>query len=191
MKDYKNREIKELSLLFEISSRLNESLDLKTALRPILQLIAEHMDIQRGTLTILNRSKGEIAIEEAYGLRPEEQAKGRYQVGEGITGKAIATGQPIVVPNIAAEPLFLDRTGARERLDKSDIAFICVPVKIGSEVIGALSADRSHGEEISLQDDVRLLTIIASTISQAVHLRQHAEEELDRMRRRTGVSMTN
>ena len=182
MKDYKNREIKELSLLFEISSRLNESLDLKTALRPILQLIAEHMDIQRGTLTILNRSKGEIAIEEAYGLRPEEQAKGRYRVGEGITGKAIATGQPIVVPNIAAEPLFLDRTGARERLDKSDIAFICVPVKIGSEVIGALSADRSHGEEISLQDDVRLLTIIASTISQAVHLRQHAEEELDRMR---------
>jgi len=182
MNDFKNREIKELSLLFEISTKLNESLDLKTVLRPILRLTAEHMDIHRGTLTILNRNKGEIAIEEAYGLRPEEQAKGRYRVGEGITGKVIDTGHPIVVPNIADEPLFLDRTGARRRLNKNDIAFICVPVKIGSEVIGALSADRSHGEEISLQDDVRLLTIIASTISQAVHLRQHAEEELDRMR---------
>lgn len=83
MNDFKNREIKELSLLFEISTKLNESLDLKTVLRPILRLTAEHMDIHRGTLTILNRNKGEIAIEEAYGLRPEEQAKGRYRVGRG------------------------------------------------------------------------------------------------------------
>jgi Nif-specific regulatory protein len=56
-----------------------------------------------------------------------------------------------------------------------------VPVKIGTEVIGALSADRLHNEDISLDDDVRLLTIIASTISQAVRLRQLAQEELEKM----------
>ena len=77
------------------------------------------MDIHRGTLTILNRNKGEIAIEEAYGLRPEEQAKGRYRLGEGVTGKVIDTGQPIVVPNIANEPMFLDKTGARQRLTRT------------------------------------------------------------------------
>ena len=182
MSDQRGREIRELSLLFEISTKLSESLDLKAVLKPILQLTAEHMHIQRGTLTILNRNKGEIAIEEAYGLRPEEQAKGRYRLGEGVTGRVIDTGQPIIVPNIAREPMFLDKTGARQSLNKSDIAFICVPIKIGTEAIGALSADRPSGEAGSLQDDVRLLTIIASTISQAVHLRQHAEEEIDRMR---------
>lgn len=181
MGDQKTREIKELSLLFDISTRLSESLDLKTVLKPILRLIAEYMDILRGTLTILNRTKGEIAIEEAYGLRPEEQAKGRYRMGEGITGKVIDTGQPIIVPNIAEEPLFLDRTGSRRLVNKKDIAFICVPIKMGSEVIGALSADRLHNEGISLDDDVRLLTIIASSISQAVRLRQHAQEELEKM----------
>jgi Nif-specific regulatory protein len=183
MGDHKNREIKELSLLFEISTKLSETLDLKAVLRPILQLTAEHMEILRGTLTILNRNRGEIVIEEAYGLRPEEQAKGRYRMGEGITGKVITTGQPIIVPRIADEPLFLDRTGSRQHVNKSDIAFICVPVKIGTEVIGSLSADRLIvREDVSLEDDLRLLTIIASSISQAVRLRQLGQEEIEKMR---------
>ena len=182
MGDQGNREVKELSLLFDISARLSESLDLKTVLRPILHLIAGHMEIPRGTLTILNRAREEIAIEEAYGLRPDEQARGRYRMGEGVTGKVIDTGQPVVVPNIADEPLFLDRTGSRKNVNKRDVAFICVPIRIGSEVIGALSADRLHNEGMSLENDVRLLTIIASSISQAVRLRQLAQEELEKMR---------
>jgi Nif-specific regulatory protein len=140
------------------------------------------MGIPRGTLTILNRNRGEIAIEEAYGLRPEERAKGKYRMGEGITGKVIDTGRPAIIPRISEEPLFLDKTGSRKHLNKSDIAFICVPIKIGNEVMGAISADRPSKEERSLKDDVRLLTIIASSISQAVRLRQHAQEELEKVR---------
>ncbi len=177
-----SREIKELSLLFEISKKLSETLDLERVLKPILQMMAEHMEMLRGTLTILNRKRGEIIIEEAYGLRPEEQAKGKYRMGEGITGKVIDTGQPAIIPRISDEPLFLDRTGSRKDLNKKDITFICVPIKIGSEVIGALSVDRLFSEKISFKEDVRLLTIIASTISQAVWLRQLAQEELEKVR---------
>ncbi|MGA2108346.1 MAG: GAF domain-containing protein, partial [Syntrophorhabdales bacterium] len=181
-KNVASREIRELSLLFEIARSLSEGLDLKTVLKPILRMIAEHMGIPRGTLTILNRKKGEIAIEESYGLRPEEQAKGRYRMGEGITGKVIDTGQPAIVPRISEEPLFLDRTGSRKHLDKGDIAFLCVPIRMGSEVIGAISADRPSAENGALDEDVRLLTIIGSCISQAVRLRQLADEEVEKIR---------
>ena len=177
-----SREIRELSLLFEISKKLGEALDLKKALKPVLQMMGEHMTMLRGTLTVLNRKRGEIIIEEAYGLLPEEQAKGKYRMGEGITGKVIDTGQPAIVPRISDEPLFLDRTGSRRNLNKEDITFICVPIKIGSEVIGALSVDRLFDEKISFKEDVRLLTIIASAISQAVRLRQLAQEELEKVR---------
>jgi Nif-specific regulatory protein len=177
-----SREIKELSLLFEISTKLSETLDLKRALKPILQLMAEHMKMLRGTLTVLNRKTGEIVIEEAYGLQPEEKAKGKYRVGEGITGKVIATGKPAIVPRISDEPLFLDRTGSRRDRNKRDIAFICVPIKIGTEVIGALSVDRLFSEKISFEEDVRLLTIIAASISQAVRLRQLGQEELEKVK---------
>ncbi len=176
-----SRELKELSLLFEISTKLSETLDLKAVLKPILQMTAEYMEIPRGTLTILNRNRGEIVIEEAYGLRPEEQAKGKYLMGEGITGKVIETGQPAIIPRVSDEPLFLDKTGSRKNLDKRNIAFICVPVKIGSEIIGALSADRRLKETVTFEEDVRLLTIIASSISQAVRLRQLAQEELEKV----------
>jgi Nif-specific regulatory protein len=177
-----SREIRELSLLFDISTKLSEGLDLKAVLKPILQMTAEHMGIPRGTLTILNRNRGEIAIEEAYGLRPEERAKGKYLMGEGITGRVIDTGKPAIIPRISEEPFFLDKTGSRKHLNKSDIAFICVPIKIGNEVMGAISADRPSKEEKFLKDDARLLTIIASSISQAVRLRQHAQEELEKVR---------
>ncbi len=179
MEAKKSRDLKELALLLEISRKLSESLDLKTVLKPILEMTASHMDIERGMLTILNRRNGEIVLEEAYGLRPEERAKGKYRMGEGITGRVIITGEPALIPRIADEPDFLDKTGSRRHLNKSDIAFVCVPIKSGSEVIGALSADRSTSSMRTLEEDARLLTIIASNISQAVRLRQSAQEELD------------
>ncbi len=176
-----SREIKELTLLYKISRELGETLDLNAVLQPVLETMAEFMEMHRGTLTILNRETGEIAIEEAYGLSPDERSKGKYRLGEGVTGKVIATGETAIVPRISDEPLFLDRTGSRNSPDRADIAFICVPIKIGNEVIGALSVDRLFGDAVSFDEDVRLLTIIASTISQAVRLRQLAQEEMENL----------
>lgn len=180
--DRVSREIKELTLLFEISKKLGESLDLKAALKFVLQIMAENMEMPRGALTILNRASGEIAIEESYGLLPEEEVRGKYLMGEGITGRVIDSGETVIVPRISESPVFLDRTGSREKLDKRDIAFICVPIKIGNEVIGTISVDRLINSGTSFEKDVRLLTIIASTVSQAVRLRQLAQEELDEIK---------
>jgi len=170
-------EIPELLLLFEISRNLDRSLDLRDVVGPVLEAIAKHMGMMRGTLTLLNRDTGEIFIEAAHGLSESQKERGRYRPGEGVTGKVVKTGRPVVVPHISDEPLFLDRTGARKGLQKKDISFICAPIKLGNEVIGALSADRLFDAGVSLQEDVRLLSIIASMISQAVRLRQSAQEE--------------
>src|SRR5208337_2412204 len=109
-------ELLTLPMLFEISRQLGETLDLKTVLAPVLRLMAVHMDMLRGTLTIVNRETGDIFIDEAYGLLPEQQARGKYLPGEGITGKVIATGNPVIVPRISDDPQFLDRTGSRKNL---------------------------------------------------------------------------
>lgn len=173
------KEIKELSLLFEISQILTRSLDLSEVLEPVLISMAERLEMLRGTITLLNRETGEIYIEEAFGLSEIQKERGRYRIGEGITGKVIQTGEPAVVRDISEEPQFLNRTGAR--INKKDISFICVPIKIGNEAIGALSADRLFSDEVSLKEDVRLLSIIASMIAQAVRLRQSALEERQRL----------
>ena len=176
-----SREVRELSLLCEISRQLDNSLDLRDVVGPVLKEMADRMGMMNGTLTLLNRQTGQISIETAFGLSASQQERGRYRPGEGVTGKVIQTGEPAVVPRIADEPLFLNRTGARKRLRKSDISFVCVPIKLGNEVIGALSADRLFTEDVSFREDVRLLSIIASMIAQAVRLRQSAQEERERL----------
>jgi Nif-specific regulatory protein len=173
----KSREMSELSLLYEVSQALGRSLDIREVVGLVMNALTEKMGMTRGTLTLLNRNSGEMYIETAHGLSEMQKKMGRYQIGEGVTGKVVQTGQPAIVPHISDEPLFLDRTGSRKDLQKTDISYICVPIKIGTEVIGALSADRLFDETISLKEDVRLLSIIASMVAQAVRLRQQTQEE--------------
>jgi Nif-specific regulatory protein len=175
------REVQELLLLFEISHTLDRSLDLRDVVGPVLELIARHMGMLRGTLTLLNRKSGEIFIEAAHGLSETQKIRGRYRPGEGVIGQVVKTGAPAVIPHISDEPLFLDRTGARKGMKKEDISFLCVPIKIENEVVGTLSADRLFDAEVALEEDVRLLSIIASMIAQAVRLRQSAQEERHRL----------
>ena len=175
------REIKELSLLFEITQLLNRSPNLGEVLASLLQMMAERMGMLRGTITILNRETGELSIDAAFGLSPEERSRGRYKLGEGVTGQVVQTGQPVVVPRISEEPLFLDRTQARSRdsaRSSTDISFICVPIRLGEECVGALSADRLCSDAAACREDVRLLSIVASLIAQAVRLRQSGQEQM-------------
>jgi Nif-specific regulatory protein len=173
------REIAEINLLFEISNTLDMSIDLKDVLGPVLAKMADHMSMLRGTITILDRRTGEIFIDEAYGLSESQKERGRYRIGEGVTGMVVRTGKPAVVPRISREPLFLDRTGARNGPQKEDVSFICVPIIIENEVIGTLSADRLFEEAVSYDEDIRLLSIIASMIAQAVNLRQSAQDIIE------------
>ena len=176
-------ELKEMSLLFEISQKLDISMDLKEVLGPVLKIMAEHMNMHRGTVTILNKETKEIVIDEAYGLSKEQRAMGRYKLGEGITGKVVQNGEPIVVPRISEETGFLNRTKVKERLNQNDISFICVPIKIGKEIIGALSFDRFYNPKKSLDNDARLIKLIASLIAQAVKLRQSSQEQILELKR--------
>ncbi|MCX5851098.1 MAG: GAF domain-containing protein [Deltaproteobacteria bacterium] len=171
-----NRETRELALLWEVSRLLGQSMDLAKIGAPILRALDKNMGMSRGFFTLLNRETGDIVIEASHGFSEAQISRGRYRIGEGVVGKVVETGRPMVVPRVSEEPLFLDRTGARKNLDKKDISFICVPVRVQSEIIGTLSADRIFDESVSLNEDLRLLTIIASMLAQAVKYRQQAEE---------------
>jgi Nif-specific regulatory protein len=171
----------ELSILLEVTQILDSSLDMRTVVEPVLEAITRSLEMKLATLTLVSRQTGEITIEAAYGLSPSQKRKGRYKLGEGITGKVIQTGKTAVVPRISQEPLFLDRTGARAAAGAAEHSFICVPIKMGREVIGALSADRPAGTPAELQEDARILSIVASLIAQAVRLRQSAQEEKERL----------
>lgn len=111
-----------LTCLYEITSAIHSTLDLRKALYRVLDLLSQYLGMKRGSITLLNPERSEIHIEVAHGISSAAKAKGRYKLGEGITGRVIASGKPIAVPDIEAEPLFLGRTGARTTKGKEKIS---------------------------------------------------------------------
>jgi Nif-specific regulatory protein len=174
------RELMELSTLYEVSKAVTSSVRLEEIMSRILAVLHEKMGMERGTLALLDDQTRELSIEVAHGLDRKAIRLGRYRIGEGITGKVVETGEPIVVPNVGDNPLFLNRTGARD-ISRGNIAFICVPIKIDDKTTGVLSVDRLFRENISFEEDLRLLTIISSIIAQAVRVHQLFKKEKQKL----------
>ncbi len=175
-------EMKELTLLFDISISLNKSKNIKDVLYQILEMMAKYIGMERGTITLLNKGSSEINIEEAYGLSNEEKARGKYKVGEGIIGKVVKSGMSVYIPKISDEPQFLDKTKSRNKINKEDVSFLCVPIKHDKEVIGTLSVDRVFNNNLSFEEDIRLISIIGSMISLSLKARQEELEEVERLK---------
>lgn len=173
----KGIEQRKLGALLEISQVLSTSLDLKRALVRLLEILAQHQQMQRGTITLLDSNTKEILIEVAPDLTAAQMDKGRYKLGEGITGRVVASGRPVIVPKISQEPLFLNRTGARRQSQRGEISFICVPIVINGTPVGALSVDLKFAKERDFEPKIEFLTIVAAMVAQNVHLSRLLESE--------------
>jgi Nif-specific regulatory protein len=181
--------IEEITLLYEISKTLNEQLDLKKSLYRVLDILANKMNMVRGTITILNPLRNEIHIEVAHGISKTAMERGRYKLGEGIVGRVIETGRPEAIPKISEEPQFLNRTGTRKFIGDQELSFICVPIKKGQNCIGALCIDKPFDETYLLKDGEKLLMVIAAMVaSHVINLetiqmeKEHLREENRRLR---------
>ncbi len=174
--------IEEVTMLYEITKALNEHLVLKKSLYKVLDILSNSMNMIRGTITILNPMRNEINIEVAHDLPRNAMEKVKYKLGEGITGRVIETGKPVSIPKISEEPLFLDRTGSRRKEKDRAQSFICVPVKKGKQVIGALSVDRPFDETYSLSSGERLLSVVATMIASHVIKLETIQMEKERLR---------
>ena len=109
----------ELSILTEIGQILSSTLELREAFGKMMQIISEKLDMNRGALVLLDESTGRLRTEAATGMTPEEIDRGKYALGEGVTGNVVATGRARIIPDVRSEPDFLNRTG---RLDPASNA---------------------------------------------------------------------
>ncbi|MEA3468856.1 MAG: sigma 54-interacting transcriptional regulator [Thermodesulfobacteriota bacterium] len=175
--------LEDLRCLYEITKSLASSTDLKECLSRTMETIDSMKQMENGTVTIINPGTGKLEIEVAHGINAEGRKRGKYQIGEGITGRVVASGEPIIVPHIADEPMFLNKTRARGDLSNQTRSFLCVPIREGKQIIGALSVDRIYQEGISEADaDLRFLTILSSLIAQTTHRIQTVNQEQDDLR---------
>ncbi|MCX5805516.1 MAG: sigma 54-interacting transcriptional regulator [Proteobacteria bacterium] len=174
----------ELAALHAIAKILAQPTDLRDELEQVLQEMSLRLGMQRGMISLFDRDKNEVWLDIAHDVNIEGMDV-TYKPGEGITGEVAQTGRPIAVANLGHATHFLDRTGARRHLNRSELAFLCVPIMYDDHVVGVLSADKVAREVESLDKELAMLSSIAELTAKFVHIRA-LEEENRRLRKIVG-----
>ena len=172
------RDARRLSTLLEVSQALSGTLNLKAAMQRVLQTLIRHHSVVRGMVTLLR--EGELQVEAVEGF--EDRARSiRIKVGEGITGKVVESGKPIVVPRVSKEPTFLNLAPRRLDHQKQELTFICVPIMLNRQAVGALAVDLKFKAERDYDSSVKFFGIASSMIGQALNVQRMVEEERRRL----------
>ena len=168
------RESRRLSTLLEVSQALSGTLNLRSALHRVLEILSKHHGTVRSIVAFLHDS--ELRVEAADGIDGPSHAV-RYRLGEGIIGRVVESSRPIVVPRVSKEPAFLNRAAKRPDVAKDELSFICVPILLNRRAVGAIGVDLRFNPDRDYDRYVKFLGIVASSIAQAVKIQRLVEED--------------
>lgn len=168
--------MEQLDALCGVSRVLSAGAGRQDALRHVLYVLDKELGLNRGTITLLAPDGNQARIEAVHDLSEEKSRIVTYRIGEGVTGQVMETGKAAIVARVSREPLFLNRF-ERWNVTKQELSFICVPISVGDDVIGTISVDRPFDENAPLDEEVRILGIVASMIANDLRARREATIE--------------
>ena len=177
---------RDLEVLAKIGELLASQPGQRQMLAAVLDELERELGMIRGTIMLLSSDGSELFVELARNVANAERKDVRYRRGEGILGAVVETGQAAIVPRISEEPRFTNRIYHRDEEESGDASFLCVPIRLGAEVVGTLSVDLPVTESPQLAKRARLLSIVANMIAfdvksrrtEALHQQQLEEENL-------------
>ena len=174
----------ELLLMREVMCLIGKSLAPGVVMREMLHLMSELLGLNRGRIVLTDPSTQHDAtagnrarIRYAYGLTQTEMKRGIYRKGEGITGRVLSSGQPTLIQDIDAEPLFLARCVSRDQLPPETVAFLALPIEVNHHTVGVLACHRIRSRLRHVNDDMALLKILATLAGQILQLQDLMQEK--------------
>jgi sigma-B regulation protein RsbU (phosphoserine phosphatase) len=159
----------QLTTLFALGREVASVLDLEELLQKIPQLIARLTKFNAFAVYLLDTTRDELLIAYAVGY-PEEVARSlRFKVGEGLVGAAVASGQPLLVNDVHAEPQYIETVpGSHSEL--------VVPLRRKGRVIGALNLLSETKGQFTEADEA-MLRQFAAHVSVAIENARLFEQE--------------
>ncbi|MBC8740324.1 GAF domain-containing protein [Paraburkholderia sp. UCT31] len=157
-------------LLQHVMGLVGKSLSPEPVFREMLHLMSELLGLNRGRVVLRADHELQCSIRYAYGLTQAEVQRGRYDFGEGITGRVMQSGQLTIIQDIDHEPDFLFRSVPRESLPPGPVSFIAIPIVIDLRTVGVLACHRIRRRSRALSDDVMLLRILATLAGQLLQI---------------------
>lgn len=162
-------------LVRECINLLSRGLEPVKAIREMLHLLSELLGLNRGRVVMPDGASGNFRIQVAYGLTNDEVQRGRYAMGEGITGQVMQNGETIIVQDIDAEPDYLARAIDRASLPVGTVSFIAMPIMVDRKIAGVLGVHRLRSRQRPLGSDLQILRTVAELMGQIFKIHQLIE----------------
>ncbi len=146
-------------LFFDLASNLNSSLDIKKIFHILTAQVADTLGMKGVAVRLLNKDAGTLDLMASYGLSEEYLNKGpvfaEESMGLCLKGESVAV-------KAAEREQYRDET-----LREGIASILCVPIKVGDEVIGLMKFCSAADQDFT-EDVVTLVNAIAHLGGQAI-----------------------
>lgn len=149
-----------LDFLLEVSTATAETLDLDKLLSSVAEIIKDVIPHELFAILLYNERTRSLKMRYAIGHREEVASKLLIGAGEGITGTAASTRQPILVRDVRADSRYLNALDAVR-------AELAVPMLVRGKLVGVIDLQSTRLSAFSEQDRA-LLALIASRVGVAI-----------------------
>ncbi len=164
---------KELMVLYDIAHLISDSRgEIITALEKSLKTLNSALELENSVIFKLEDDV--LNIFAAPNFNKHQKNLSSYRLGEGATGLAAQTKEPIVIENVHNDMIFLNKAGKKTN---DTISFIAVPMVVEDEVIGVLAANLTKSTKIDFEESVRILSIVSSLFAQSINSYMIVEKE--------------
>jgi Nif-specific regulatory protein len=166
--------------VYEISKLLASPVRLELTLSQVVRLLSSFLDMRHGLIALLSeQGTPEMVVGSGWS---EATAREYFDhLPERAIGRIVATDMPLVVRSIRDDALWENWDFSTQ--GEGDVSFVGVPIRDQGRVIGTLTIDRETRSEalLSLDQDVRFLTMVANLIGQTVRLQRLVARDRERL----------
>lgn len=176
-----------LSALREIARSLSAAWDLDTTLDLIARKTAEVMGVDSCTIYLLDPDSTTLRMRASTGLARLALGRATLQIGEGMTGHAVAQNRPVFAADAQHDPHFKWIDDTEEVRFRSLLA---VPLVLQDKPIGALNIQTNDSHDYA-QGEIQVLALIADLAAGALakaRLYDRQKQQLDELRTLAQVS---
>jgi len=156
--------------IYEISKILNTPARLEVMLANVANILTSFLQMRRGMIVVLD-AEGDPEIVANAGWAGAVKGRPIDSLPQRVIDQIVATTTPVVVQDVAADPLFASATDFIDG-EGSRVSFIGVPIKDNRKVIGTLSIDRVWDGQVPfrIDEDLQFLSMVANLVGQSVRL---------------------
>jgi sigma-B regulation protein RsbU (phosphoserine phosphatase) len=147
-----------LDFLLEVSAATSETLtDLDELLANVGDIIRKVVPCELFAILLYNEKQKTLRIRHAVGHREEVVKNLVVKLGEGITGTAAATRQPVLVGDVRKDPRYLNALDAVR-------AEMAVPMVARGRLVGVIDVESTRTDAYT-EDDRALVRVIAARVA--------------------------